>query len=180
MIRAAVVRSLALLLLAAALETPAAPAAVFLVRHAEKQTESNEREVPLSEAGRTRARHLAGMLRDAGIVAIYSTDTVRTLSTAEPLAKERHLIPILYDATTAAGLAALAARIAKEHPEENVLVVGHSNTIAPLARALGCAEEISIGGADYDGLWIVVPAGDVSGSGTGARTAAPGLIRLRQ
>lgn len=174
MTRAALVRSLALLLLAAALEAPAAPAAVFLVRHAEKQTESNEREVPLSESGHARARHLAAMLRDAGIVAIYSTDTVRTLSTAEPLAKERHIRPILYDASKPEALGALAARIAKEHPTENVLVVGHSNTIAPLVKALGSAEEISIGGGDYDGLWIVVPAAN----GTG--TAAPGLIRLRQ
>ncbi len=169
--RTGVVRTAFLLLAFAAVASPMARAAVFLVRHGEKQTEANEREVPLSEAGHARARRVAGTLRDAGIVAIYSTDTVRTLSTAEPIATARGLRPILYDGSTPASLAALGERIRKEHPAENVLVVGHSNTIAPLVHALGSSEEISIGGADYDGLWIVVPAG----GGT-----APSLIRLRQ
>src|SRR5262249_59507473 len=60
--------------------------AVFVVRHAEKASDANEPSVSLSEAGTTRAQRLAAMLKDAGVSAIYSTDTVRTRKTAEPLA----------------------------------------------------------------------------------------------
>ncbi|MEO8432526.1 MAG: phosphoglycerate mutase family protein [Acidobacteriota bacterium] len=150
------------------------PAAVFIVRHAEKQTDANEKEVPLSEAGRARARRLAEILRDARIVAVYSTDTVRTLSTAEPLMKASRIEPAIYGTGPSGGepdLKPLADRIRKEHPEGNVLVVGHSNTIAPLVRALGSRETVEVGAKEYDGLWVVVPApGD----------APVVLLRLRQ
>lgn len=152
-----------------------APAAVFIVRHAEKQTEANEKEVPLSDAGRARAKRIGEMLRDAGIVAVYSTDTVRTLSTAAPLAAIAKVQPILYSATDAEGkldLKPLAKKILAEQGPRNVLVVGHSNTIAPLIEALGCREPVTVGGADYDGLWIVVPSR--------ARGEAATLLRLRQ
>ena len=171
--RRAVTAALAasLFLLAAARDTLGA---VFVVRHAEKQTDSNDKDVPLSEAGRARAKRLKEMLRDARIVAIYSTDTVRTLSTAEPLAKESKLEPAIYSTAGPGGdvvLKPLADRIRREHPSEYVLVVGHSNTIAPLVRALGCREEVEVGGQEYDGLWIVGPA---------PNGAAPMLLRLRQ
>ena len=149
-----------------------ARAAVFVVRHAEKQTEENGREVPLSEAGRARAARIAAMLRDCRIVAIYSTDMVRTLSTAEPLARAAHVTPVLYDTSATDAMKALADRIRREHANDNVLVVGHSNTIGPLVAALGCTEKVDVQGPEYDGLWVVVPAA--------AGSAAPVLLRLRQ
>jgi probable phosphoglycerate mutase len=186
MTRSRIIRSIGLSLVFAAVAVPAARAAVFIVRHAEKQTESNDKDVPLSEAGQARARRIAQILRDSGIVAVYSTDTVRTRATAEPLATALHLQPILYDASastsasmgastststsTSTAMEALAARIRKDHARDNVLVVGHSNTIAPLVKALGSSDAVSIGAGDYDGLWIVVPAA----------SGPPTLIRLRQ
>lgn len=148
-----------------------ASAAIFVVRHAEKQTEENGKEVPLSEAGRARAVRLAAILRDAKIVAVYSTDTVRTLATGEPVARAAHVQPVLYDAAGPEAMNALATRIRREHPSDNVLVVGHSNTVGPLIRALGAAEPVEVRGDEYDGLWIVVPA---------AAGGAPVLLRLRQ
>ena len=152
-----------------------AHALLFVVRHAEKQTEANEKEVPLSEAGRARAKRIADMLRDAGVVAVYSTDTVRTLATAAPLAAIAKVQPVLYAATGPDGkvdLKPLAMKILADEGSRNVLVVGHSNTIAPLIEALGCKETVTVGGAEYDGLWIVVPAPHGGG--------APALLRLRQ
>lgn len=149
--------------------------AVFIVRHAEKQTEANDREVPLSEAGRARAKRIAEMLRDVRLSAVYSTDTVRTLSTAAPAAEMARVQTTLYSATGADGkvdLKPLAEKIRADHGSQNVLVIGHSNTIAPLIEALGCREEVTVGGAEYDGLWVLVPA---SGHG-----GAPALLRLRQ
>ncbi|MEP6800614.1 MAG: histidine phosphatase family protein [Acidobacteriota bacterium] len=188
---------MALALAASALTAPAAVGAVFIVRHAEKQSEANEKGVPLSPAGHARAARLAAMLRDARIVAIYSTDTVRTLSTAEPLATRAKLTPQIYDAEGVGAPEKLAARISNEHPTENVLVVGHSNTVGPLVMALGCAEEVAVGRQEYDGLWIIVPASTSAGGSlplpsTGKAAAAdaslasaasprnsPTLLRLR-
>ena len=76
--RPRIFRSTALTLALSPLAGVPMSAAVFIVRHGEKQTEANDKEVPLSEAGRARARRIAEMFRDAGVVAVYSTDTVRT------------------------------------------------------------------------------------------------------
>jgi broad specificity phosphatase PhoE len=159
------------LLVWAALLPAGASAAVFVVRHAEKQTEDNAKEVPLSDAGRARASRLATILRDAKILAVYSTDTVRTLATAEPLARAAHIQPVLYETAGTDAMKSLADRIRREHPSDNVLVVGHSNTVGPLLQALGCTETVDVKGGEYDGLWVVVPA---------AVGAAPALLRLRQ
>jgi broad specificity phosphatase PhoE len=146
--------------------------AVFAVRHAEKASDANEASVPLSTAGTDRARKLAAMLKDAGITAIYSTDTVRTKTTAEPLAAARKLSIQTYDFPVVDGkpnLSPLAEKLRRDHSQDVVLVVGHSNTIAPLLAALGCRESVSIAGDEYDNLFVVVP----QGSGT------PLLLRLR-
>jgi hypothetical protein len=58
---------------------------IFLVRHCEKALESTNNP-NLSEQGAKRAAHLAEILKNAGIEAIYSTDTKRTMQTGEPLA----------------------------------------------------------------------------------------------
>src|SRR3954467_5338840 len=63
---------------------------VILVRHAELQgaAMADPKSLPLSSAGKERAQRLAGMLRDAGIAAIYVTDFARTNQTAQPLSQE--------------------------------------------------------------------------------------------
>jgi probable phosphoglycerate mutase len=146
--------------------------AVFVVRHAEKASDANEASVPLSAAGTARAQKLAAMLKDAGVTAIYSTDTVRTKMTAEPLARARKLPIRTYDFATVGGKpdhAPLAEKLRREHSQDVVLIVGHSNTIGPLLAALGCRESVSIAGDEYDNLFVLVP----QGSGT------PLLLRVR-
>ncbi len=135
--------------------------AVFVVRHAEKASESNEASVPLSPAGLERARRLAEMLKDAGITAIYSTDTVRTRATVEPLARLRGLPVRIYAAKDSGGkptaeplLAALRASNKKDN-KDIVLVVGHGDTVPVLLRALGDPEPVELGTADYDNLFLV-------------------------
>ena len=134
--------------------------AVFVVRHAEKASEANEPSVPLSAAGSERARRLAALLREAGISAIYSTDTVRTRETAAPLSKILRLETRVYSANGPDGkvdLAPLARRLASENAGDVVLVVGHSNTIAPLLSALGAKEPVEIAAEDYDNLFLLIP-----------------------
>ena len=156
----AAVASLLLLLAAAA-----APAqqAVYIVRHAEKASDANEPDVPLSDEGKARAARLAAVLRDAGIIAIYSTDTVRARSTAEPLARAGNRMVRIYSEV------AVLADLLRREPESATLVVGHSNTVPQLIAALGVREPVEIGDRDFDNLFVVV----MRSSGE------PVLLRLR-
>ena len=141
--------------------------AVVVVRHAEKISDADER---LSAAGVVRAKRLAAMLEDAGVAAIYSTDTERTRGTAQPLADARRLPIQIYDVDGAKPDAGpFVARLRERHADEVVLVVGHSNTVPAILQALGCAEPVTIAPAEYDDLFVVVPKGN--------RTAT--LVRLR-
>lgn len=122
---------------------------VFLVRHAEK---SADREDPaLSAAGKERTRSLAGLLRDAAIESVYSTDFRRTRETAAPLAAQLELDITIYDPTELAGLAADLQRQGGRS-----LVVGHSNTTPELVALLGGDPGAPIDEeSEYDRLYVV-------------------------
>jgi len=128
----------------------AAPAAgldtIWLVRHAEKM-EPWDRDLdalqPLSREGTARAEALADRLKDAGIAAIYTSRTARTIATAEPLA-ERGKIPLTADDATTrpSELPPLLARLRKQHAGDRaVLIVGHSNTVPQILVQLGATPE---------------------------------------
>ena len=153
---------LALLLSSSAL----AQRAVIVVRHAEKVSTSDER---LSEAGHARAARLAAMLKDAGISAIYSTDTERTRDTVKPLADLLKLPVQVYDVgSQKVDARPFALQMRQTHLDQVVLIVGHSNTVPAIIRALGCQETVEIGPDEYDDLFFVIPHGKVSA-----------LVRLR-
>ena len=138
----------------------AAQRAVFVVRHAEKAADSNEPGVPLSPAGQARAKRLAAILGKTGVTAIYSTDMVRTLDTAEPLAQALKIKVQKYaprDADGKPDLEPLAKLLKTDYPRDVVLVVGHSDTVPPLLKALGCAESVEIPADRFDDLFVVVP-----------------------
>ena len=139
--------------------TAAAQKAVIVVRHGENTKDT------LTEAGRARARRLAEMLGSAGVAAVYSTGTQRTVGTATPLAEARRLPVTPYDiGDESKGVDArpFVAALGKEHPDDVVLVVGHSNTVPDLLKALGCGEEVTIATREYDNLFVVVPNGKES------------------
>jgi broad specificity phosphatase PhoE len=143
-------RILLALALAAAAAVARAQTTVYVVRHAEKASDSSEKEVPLSDEGKRRAERLASILRDAGVHAIYSTDTTRTRSTAEPLARASGQTVRIYS-----DVAALADQIKGER-EAVVLVVGHSNTVPKILAALGVRAPVEVADRDYDDLFVVV------------------------
>ena len=132
--------------------------AVIVVRHADKISASDER---LSDAGRARAARLAKILRDAGVTAVYATETERAIETARPLADARKLQVQSYDIGSGHTIDAkpFVERLAREQRDGIVLVVGHSNSLPDLLKALGCTTEISIAQEDYDNLFVVVPKG---------------------
>lgn len=105
---------------------------VVVVRHAEKLADGND--PALSDPGRARAQRLAYLLRDAPLVAVYSTDTQRTRQTAKPSADAHGLALTIYDPRVPP--AEFVARLREMHPHGTVLVVGHSNTAPAIAAAL--------------------------------------------
>ena len=104
---------------------------IFLVRHAEKMKGQGS-DPELTEAGQERAERLAYLLADVGISKIYSSDYIRTQSTARPLAEQLRLEVESYNPRA---LEELATAL-KETDAQNILVVGHSNTTPKLANAL--------------------------------------------
>ena len=71
-----------LLLLLFCFSSCASAQTFYVVRHAEKETATMSSDVALSDAGKGRASALAALLRDSSITAIYSTNYVRTRTTA--------------------------------------------------------------------------------------------------
>jgi phosphohistidine phosphatase SixA len=150
---------LLLALLAPGCSRPAATGVttVFLVRHGEKQLDSQDPD--LTEAGSQRALALARTLRSVRLDAIYSTDTHRTRQTAAPVAEQRSLEVELYDKED---LARVVMKI--RSAPGRYLVVGHSNTTPDLVTRLGGDPGAAIDEAsEFDRLYVLLlhPDGSV-------------------
>lgn len=140
---------MAMSLLTAVWALPASAAStIFIVRHAEKVDES--RDPLLSERGMQRAQSLAQHLRDAGIRKIYVTEFQRTRLTATPLAELTRVELTPYAAKESAKLSELL-----QNETGNVLVVGHSNTVATIATALGVRDVKPVADDEYDRLIVI-------------------------
>jgi phosphohistidine phosphatase SixA len=114
---------------------------VILVRHAEREALSTP-DPELSLAGRSRARALVAVAREAGVQAIITTQYVRTAATAEPLAMALGLTPEIVPDTDVRHANEVAEVIFRKHAGQAVLVVGHGHTIPPIMRALGVTETL--------------------------------------
>jgi broad specificity phosphatase PhoE len=138
--------------------------AVFVVRHAEKVDES--RDPLLSPAGQARAAALARHLKDAGVTAAFVTDLQRTRLTAAPLTDALGIKPIVLPA---AATQEMVDRIRRDHAQDVVLVVGHSNTVPAVLKLLGHTEPVTIRDDEYDALFVLMPRPG----------GPPGVVRLR-
>ena len=138
----------------AAPASAAAPTVVVVVRHAEKAAAPAD-DPPLTPAGGTRAAALADA---AGPVdAVFVSSFRRTAETAAPLAARRGLTPVVVDARGGSGalVDSTAARVRRLGPGRRVLVVGHSNTVGPLVRALGGPDLAPIPDCEHSRLVVV-------------------------
>lgn len=122
---------------------------VYVVRHAEKAKGDDPQ---LTAAGRERAQALVRMLRDARVTAIYTTGYRRNRQTVAPLATALKIEAREYDARATRSLVEL---IRREERGGTVVVCGHSNTVIPILRRLGCEAPERIGESDYDDLFEV-------------------------
>jgi broad specificity phosphatase PhoE len=131
------------------------PTVIVLVRHAEKAAQPAN-DPPLTEAGAVRAKALAAALADANIQAIIATPTLRTQSTAKPLAESRGLaVETVALGPNAVHVRAVAAA-ALAHRGLAVLVVGHSNTIPAIITALGGPALADLCDTQYAMLYTLV------------------------
>lgn len=146
---------------AATVEPPPGPAAalpagttVILARHAERLDQSADS--PLSEAGTARAESLAAVLDTVRVDAVIVTERQRTRLTAQPLLSRRRLEPVVV-ATGPLDLhvGAVAAIVRERFAGRTILVVGHSNTVPAIARALGATDARALADGDYGDLFIV-------------------------
>lgn len=106
---------------------------IFVVRHAEKAVNQGNNPA-LSSNGVEQAQRLKFLLVEKKITHIYSTDTRRTLQTAEPLANALGISIEKYDASNQSVFIENIKQM-----KTSVLIVGHSNTIHHLINAF--AEE---------------------------------------
>ena len=107
------------------------PTTYYIVRHAEKEAQAANMssDVPLSAAGSERAIALKTLLQHKKIQHIYSTNTIRTKTTAQPLSEVIGVTIQTYDPRDTSFIARVKAL-----PKGNVLIVGHSNTVDDLVN----------------------------------------------
>jgi phosphohistidine phosphatase SixA len=145
-----------LLLVLTAADARAQATTVIIVRHAEKLDESAD--AALSPAGQQRAESLKAALEHAGVQRIITTQYQRTRGTAAPLATALGLDPVVITSSggTATHAAEIAERVRTCEPGTIVLIVGHSNTVPDIIRALGAPDVGRIEGDEYDNLFVVL------------------------
>lgn len=122
------------------------PAFIYLVRHGEKEA---GKDPALTAEGQQRARNIAATLRQAGIGAVFSSQTVRTMQTAQPMADKAGVAVQAYDANKPQEL---IGRV-KAVNGGAVLVVGHSDTLADLVTRLGGTPGTPIGDMEFDRMY---------------------------
>jgi len=145
-------------LLVAAAHAAAQSTTVIVVRHAEKADDSAD--PVLSQAGAARAQALAAALEHAKVGAVLTTQFQRTRLTGQPTAEKHGLTVTVIPAANPmqAHLDAIVAKV-KANAGRTVLVVGHSNTVPLIVKALGGPDVGAIADSEYDHVFTVVMDG---------------------
>lgn len=129
---------------------------IYIVRHAEKAAIKTD---PLLTAeGEARAAQLKYDLRKKKLDVVYSTNTSRTVWTAiratngaKAITTNGYKKPVIYNNDT---VQKVLANIAQK--KQNALVVGHSNTILPMLKAMGITPtKTDVPDWEYDNLFVV-------------------------
>ncbi len=123
---------------------------VILVRHAEKDSDTDQ--AGLTQKGLARAKLLAQMLQDIELDAIYSTPFRRTEMTAEPVSELQNIPVKLYEAHDPN----FFKKVYDQHKGGNILIVGHSNTIPVLANRFAGQQELeNLSDENYETYFVV-------------------------
>ena len=104
----------------------------------------------LSPLGAEQAKELANLLAGRPIKGIFVTDTRRSRETAAPLAATLGISPIIYDPFQPARLEEAAREATGD-----LLIVGHSNTVADLVARFGGNAPEPLGHGDFGTIWRI-------------------------
>jgi phosphohistidine phosphatase SixA len=125
-----------------------AQSTVFVTRHEDRGGE--EPDPSLTAKGRCQADALAGLLADAKVTQIYTTNLLRTQQTAAPLARLTGVKPVVVDQ---ADFDSLIAKIRGTlRPGESTLVVGHRASVPRIVKALTGQDIAPLGSGEYTRL----------------------------
>ncbi|MFY8095600.1 MAG: SixA phosphatase family protein [Niveispirillum sp.] len=116
---------------------PAAAQEIILVRHAEKGTEADP---GLTPDGQVRAQALAALLKPTPPVMILTSPARRTQETAAPVAAQAGVTPEVVPIPPGdmpPHIRMTAEKLAALKPGQVALVVGHSNTVPAIIKAVG-------------------------------------------
>lgn len=124
----------------------------YFIRHAEKDmSKPGDRDPQLSEAGVTRAQKWAEILQKVDFDLIFSSDYVRTRTTAKAVAEAQQKPVSIYDPKNLND-----QDFQKKTKGKTVLVVGHSNTNPMFVNLLLQEKKYSdLEEEDYGSLFIV-------------------------
>jgi broad specificity phosphatase PhoE len=132
---------------------------VIFVRHADTDASmaGPDNDAPLSARGRQRAELLADFIQNVDVVAgpnvIYASDKRRTQETAAPLAKRLNIPVEIADHLDTEGF---MDQVLDDHAGDIVLIVSHSNTIAPLIDQLHGSKNLRpFAEDDFNRVYIV-------------------------
>ncbi len=132
---------------------------LILVRHAEKNTATNNFDPELTAQGKKRARKLRTILDSLEISGIYSTPFDRNMQTVMPLAAHKGMDIQSYSKKH---WKTLLDSIPSKHPRGNVLICSHGDIIFPMIRHLGIqTDRDQLDDNEYDKIFIVT---DIEGS----------------
>lgn len=148
----------ALLALALLVAAPPVGSSVFIVRHAERADAKADASL-LSRKGKKRAQLLSSVLAGVPLKAVYTTEYKRTQQTGAPTAESKGYEVTVTDSEKAGELAAM---LKAKPADEDVLVVGHTDTIPDILKGLGVEARVTIGPGEYDNLFIVTPRKDAA------------------
>lgn len=122
----------------------------ILVRHAEKESDGTK-DPDLSTSGKARAVHLADLLKETSVTAIYSTDYKRTRNTLKPLATAKSLEIFSYEPLKVEAI----DKIWEKHKGGTIVLAGHSNTIPWTANQLTGSQLEDFNESDYGNLLVI-------------------------
>ncbi len=129
----------------------------YMIRHAEKDTQKMN--PPLSDLGINRAANLTNIMRKTYLNAVYSTYFTRTLQTVDSITQYKGLSNSIY---TNDNMKETFTALKKSPDVNKVLIVGHTNTVTPLANFLLDKQHFKaiLDEKEYDKFIIIVQKRD--------------------
>lgn len=130
---------------------------VLFVRHTDTDMFGDNDNPGLSARGIARAEELADFVQDidviAGVDAIYASEFKRTQQTADAVARR---LEVEVSVANPYDVEEFMASVLRDHKGEIVLVVTHSDAIAPLVEELHGSKNLpEIAENEYDNFYIV-------------------------